>query len=231
MEFTKLWLQWALNFISVDLSSLSRKEKHSLFREVVYFSSDSFFNTSWELIEKQIEFSHNKLIEWEGITSEIQKALKDFFNVMTTTRAAYRLPELSAFTRPEGLWPPSSKDHRVYFQLNFYPKDPTPKNWAIVNFAKLIQGIEMHVICKCEECGSYFLNFSLRKKVYCSPRCASKSLARTRKKRWGVKKYRAYLKVQKRLANETYKKKRAAIGKAIRHRAKKRGSRRIPKLM
>jgi len=231
MEFYREWLQWTLDFISADLSRLSREEKHNLFREVVYFSGDSFFNTSWELIEKNIEFSHNKLIEWEDIASEIQTALKDFFNVMTTTRATYGLPDLRSFMRPDSLGWRDPKDHRIYFQAYSIPKDPTPKNWAVLNLSRLIQGLKMYIIGKCEECGSYFLNFSLRKKTYCSPRCASRSLARTRKKRWGTKKYGAYLKVQRQFANEAYKKKRAAIGKAIRHRPKKRGPKRIPKMM
>jgi hypothetical protein len=231
MDFIEEWLRWVLDFIKADLTGLSRKEKHTLFREVVYFSGDSFFNTSWELIEEQIVFSHNQLIKWGDIASEIQTALEDFFNVMTTTRASYPLPELSAFTRPEGVWSPSSKDHRIRFKLNFRPIDKTPKNWAIINFAKLINGIEMHVLGKCLECGEWFLNFSLREKKYCSHNCASKSLARSRKARWPSKDYDAYLKKQRETMKKRYKAKRKKERKPYRPQLKKRGSKRIPKLM
>lgn len=219
-EFRKEWLRWVLDFIQMDLSRLSRKEKYKLFREMVYFSSDSFFNTSWELIEKHIEFSHNKLIEWEGIISEIQTVLKDFLNVMTTTRENYELPELTSWMRPEGTM---TRDPRVYFQTHSVPKDLTPKNWAVLNLSRLIQGLEMHMIGKCEECQRYFLNFSLRKKRYCSVRCTSRTLARSRKERWTPKEYDAYLKKQRRRSNRWYEKKRKKQGKIVKHRPKKRG--------
>lgn len=249
MNFTEKWLRWVLDFIQMDLSGLSRPEKYRLFREVVYYASDQFFFTSWELAEKCISFSHNKFIELDGkpidrtqkkedqkespkgIASEIQTALKNFFNVMTTTHGPYQLPDLSAFTRSEGIWPPSSKDHRVYFQLTFHPIDPTLKNWAIVNFAKLINGVEMHVLGKCPECGKWFLNFSLRKRKYCSHNCGAKHLFRSRKERWEPERLEAYRKKKRKIMKERYIKKRETQGKKYRPRPKKRGSKKIPKMM
>jgi len=228
MNFQKKWLQWILDFIQTDLSGLSRREKYKLFKELVYFSSDSFFNKTYflnsalELIEGYIEFSQNKFKAWEDIASEIQTTLKEFFNEMTIN-GAYGLPELSAFIKAEALLPHS--DHRLYsqFRITFHPKDPTPKNWAILNFTKLIQGIEEHVIGKCKECESYFLNFSLRKKVYCSPKCASRFLARSREARWGPEKYDIYKRKQKKRTMKGYERKRKEQGKIVRHRLKRNG--------
>jgi hypothetical protein len=231
MEFYREWLQWVIDFVQMDISKLSLKEKHGFYQKFNWLAGPYLFNTSFDPFGKSIEFSQNQINEYQSTALDIQKELKQFLSVITGTRANYGLPDLTAWIRPEGLWPPLPKNHRIYFQMNSIPKDMTPKNWAVLNLSRLIQGLEMHVIGKCEECGSYFLNFSLRKKTYCSPRCASRSLARTRKKRWGTKKYGTYLKVQRQRANETYQEKRAAIGKTIRHRPKKRGSKRIPKMM
>jgi hypothetical protein len=236
MNFQKKCLQWILDFIQTDLSGLSRREKYKLFKEVVYFSSDSFFNKTYflnsalELIEGYIEFSQNKFKAWEDIASEIQTTLKEFFNEMAIN-GAYGLPELSAFIRAEALLPPS--DHRLYsqFRITFHPKNPTPKNWAIVNFAKLINGIEMHVLGKCPKCGKWFLNFSLRKKNYCSPKCASSSLALTRKQRWSEKDYDTYLKKQNKLSKKRYIEKRKAEKKPYRPRPKKRGKKMSVKVL
>lgn len=218
--FVKKWLQWVLDFVGKDISKLSRLEKRELLRELIFFATDGLFNRSWDPFGKGIELSENQIIQWETIAIEIQIIFKEFLNVITVSRASYGLPELASWIRPEGMGPISPNDHRIYFQLHFSPKDRTPQNWAIINLCKLIQGIEVHVIGKCEECGTYFLNFSLRNKIYCTSPCASRSTARSRRERikQDPKKWKAYLEKQAKLTMKNYIQKREREGKKVRHR-------------
>ena len=221
-EFIKDWLKWVIDFIQMDLSKL--KERHKLFQRLSWIASSNFYS-SFDPFGKSIQFSHNQMRDWEEkIAPDIQSSLREFIDQMTTTRTTYELPDVTVFMRPEGRM---TRDPRDYFQTHSIPKDPTPKNWAILNLSRLLQGVEMHVVGKCKECRGYFLNFSLRKRVGCSPRCSSKILARTRKQRWG-KAYRIYLDKQKKLVMKNYEKKRKAKGKKVRHRPKKRGMKRNP---
>ena len=218
-EFIKEWLQWVLDFIKTDISKFSLSEKHRFFQKFIWFSGPSLFNTSFDPFGRSIQFSPNEMIELQSSTSDIQITLKRFIDQMTTTRTSYELPEFTSFIRPEGTM---TRDPRVYFQTHSIPKDPTPQNYAVLNLSKLIQGIEMHVIGKCEECQRYFLNFSLREKLYCTPRCASKSTARLRRERLkkNPKKWKAYKKSQRKLMNKKYEEERQALGKTVHHRRK-----------
>jgi hypothetical protein len=103
----------------------------------------------------------------------------------------------------------------------------------VLNLSRLIQGLEINVIGRCKDCQQYFLNFSLREKFYCNPNCASKSIARLRREKLkkNAKKWEAYHKKQNRYSTDYYIEKRAREGKAVRHRPKKRGPKRIPKMM
>jgi hypothetical protein len=231
MDTVKQWLEWAIDFIQKDLSKLNRTEKYSFYQKLNWFSGPYLLNTSFDPFGKAIQFSENQITEWERIVPEIREALKQFIDQMTITRANYRLPELTSWIRPEGLWPPSPKDHHIYFQAHSIPKDLTPKNWAILNLSRLIQGLEMHVISRCAGCHRYFFNFSLRKKNYCSPRCTSNNLARTRRERWGEQKYNAYKAKQRKRVALYREKKKKAEGKIVRPRPKIRGLKRIPKIL
>lgn len=221
------WLKWVLGFIQTDVATLGRTEKHRLFIELSYFGASDFLLTSFDPFYKDRQFSQNQMVEWEAIALDIQTALKQFIDQMVMTHATYFLPDITMSIRPDSIWPPT-KDRHIYFQTHPIPKDLTPKNWAILNLSRLLQGLEMHVIGKCKECKRYFLNFSLRKKVYCSPRCSSRSLARTRKIRWSPEKYRKFLDRQKKVVMKRYVEKRKAQGKKVRHRPRQKGMKRSP---
>jgi len=178
-EFTKEWLQWVIDFIQTDISEFNLMKKHSLFQRLKWFASSDFYS-SFDPFGKSVQFSPFQMDEWKRIAPDIQRALRELIDQMTTTRASYELPEFTVFIRAEATM---TKDPRVYFQTHSIPKHPTPKNWAVLNLSKLIQGLEMHVIGKCKDCQRYFLNFSLREKLYCTFRCASKSTARLRRER------------------------------------------------
>jgi hypothetical protein len=218
-EFVKEWLQWAVDFIQTDISKSSLREKHAFFKRFNWFVSRDLFDTSFDPFGQWPQYSVNQILQFETSALKIQAILKRFIDEMTIHNS-YPLPDIAMFIRPEGLWPPAPKNHRVYFKMNFHPKDSTPENWAILNLSRLLQGLEMHVIGKCKECRRHFLNFSLREKIYCTPRCASKSLARSRKERWGPKKYASYLKKQNKRMRTRYEKKQAVKGKKVKRRAK-----------
>jgi hypothetical protein len=224
-EFIKEWLKWVIDFIQMDLSKF--EGRHKLFQRLSWIASSNFYS-SFDPFGKSKEFSYNQMKEWDELAPDIQNALREFINQMVTTHATYDLPDVTMSMRPEGTM---TRDPRVYFQTRSIPKDPTPKNWAILNLSRLIQGLEMHVVKKCEGCQRYFLNFSLRKRVGCSHKCSSKILALTRKQRWSEKKYRLYLDKQKKRVLKKYVEKRKAQKKEYRPRAKKRGSKRVPKMM
>jgi hypothetical protein len=219
-EFVKEWVQWAIDFVQMDISKLSRTDKYSFFQKFNWFAGPYLFGTSFDPFGKSIQFSQNQIIEWETIALEIQVALKEFIDQMTTTRANYGLPEITSWIRSESLWPPSSKDHHIYFQVHSVPQDLTPKNWAILNLSRLIEGREMHVIGKCKECQRYFLNFSFREKFYCISGCGSKFIARSRRERLkgDPKKWKTYQKEQRRYANWHYEEKQKVQGKKVKHR-------------
>jgi len=222
---------------SGDISKLSRAEKFKLFAEVSFFASDQFFNKPWWHFEKGIEFSQNQLSEWELIAPQIQSALKELLEYIAPRQSTgwtitpsghsitweirpYPLPELTSSIGPPYLHLLSG---RFFFHVNSIPKESTPSNWAILNLARLMDGIKADVISLCKGCNLYFLNFSLREKIYCTPGCASRTSAQLRRERLkqNPKKYEAYLKKQKALTMKRYKLLRKLQGKIVRHRRKK----------
>ena len=237
-EFKRKWLRWVLGFVQGDILKLSRVEKFKLFAEISFFASDQLFSKPWWHFEKGIEFSQNQLSEWELIAPQIQSGLKELLEYiapsgqsrtlsitpsghsLTLGTAAYRLPELISSIGPPYLHLGSG---RAFFHVDLIPKESTPSNWAILNLARLMDGTKADVISRCKGCNLYFLNFSLREKIYCTPGCASRTSAQLRRERLkqNPKKYEAYLKKQKALTMKRYKRLRELQGKIVRHRRKK----------
>ena len=237
-EFTKEWLQWVIYFIQMDIPNLSHGEKNNFFRKFYQFTSFRIF-FSIDPSGKNIQLSQNQILELQASAPEIQKIVRQFIDRLITTRANHPLPDFKASIRPGGPRPPLAFGERIYFKLSFHPMVESLKNWALVNLARLLEGIEVGVIGKCggigkygiiekfEGCQRYFLNFSSREKIYCSPRCASKSTSRLRRERLkrDPKKWEAYQKKQRVASSRSYKEKRAREGKKVRPRPEKRGKR------
>lgn len=225
-EFVKEWLQWVIDFVQTDISKLSFLEKYRLFQKLEWFASQFLFDLSFDPFRQFLQFSQNQINEREPIALDIQNILKEFLNSYN-----YPLPDLIVWMRPEkgSLSWMAPREYQAYFQMHLIPKDRTPKNWAILNFSRLIEGLKMHVIGRCAGCSHYFLNFSVRRKLYCSPKCASRSLSRSRKERWSPKKYAIYKKKQRRLTNRRYEEKRREQGKIVRHRLKRKMFNPIPR--
>jgi hypothetical protein len=115
-----------------------------------------------------------------------------------------------------------------YWDLNVVPIDGSYTKWAILNFANLLmRGLSMYAIRRCKGCTRYFLNLSLREKIYCNPACASRSIARMKREelKRHPRKYKAYLKKQNEYTMKRYLKMRQAqfgpnvkIGRKVRRR-------------
>lgn len=258
-EFRKKWLQWALNFVQLDLNSLPKAKFRGRCAEVLYFGSYSFLTQSFEsfllffnldkLPEIQIENFDEIVLkeqreivlkeprnqEYPGVTAEeaeeiisemtiklpnIQKALKDFFNNIEEALIKPRVTKLDPTTGEEHRWyelilPETEnrldigKTHGGFSWANIsVPKTYSERDWAILNLARLMDGISIYAIRKCQGCGRYFLNVSAREKIYCNFACASRSIAHKKYEelKKHPKKYKAHLKKYRKYSSDRYEK-------------------------
>jgi hypothetical protein len=80
------------------------------------------------------------------------------------------------------------------------------KACARINLAFLLSGVAQSAVRQCAHCGAFFLNTAKRKKLFCTPRCASRASAKAHRE----KNPEAYLKSQRELMRRQYQKKVAA---------------------
>ena len=225
-EFKKEWLEWVLDFVQGDLLKLSRVGKFRFYPEIAFFCSNQFLSKQWRLYEEEIEFSQNQISEWDPIAPKVQSALKELLEYIAPSSGhrtidPYPLPELTSSIGPPAV-------HlgllRPFFHVDSIPKKPSPSNWAILNLARLMDGTASGVISRCKGCDLYFLNFSLREKIYCTSKCASRTSTRLRREKiyQDPKKKKAYLRDLLRRNTERYEQIRLEkTGKKVRHRSRK----------
>jgi hypothetical protein len=77
------------------------------------------------------------------------------------------------------------------FRLDQFPIARDHQEYVLLKIYRLMDGLWAFALRKCPGCDKFFLNFSLRRKTYCSPRC----MWRARAKRYRTAnpdKYREY---------------------------------------
>jgi hypothetical protein len=218
LVFKKKWLQWALDFAQMDLGSLSEQKRKALVEEIGFFCFRDFSESSWD--EYQHTFDLVTQEEYDALLKDvdplkIQKKLVEFLKKLdhiheprsqdapTERTYVYELPRMAAYI---------TSSYEGEFQIRRFPEENIPDNWLIPNFVNLIEGFETYPVRKCKgknkdkECGRYFLNFSTRNKVYCTPSCASRSIqAEKREELKRTGRWKAYLRKMKKYQKERYK--------------------------
>jgi hypothetical protein len=225
LEFRKRWLQWALDFIQMDLNSLSKMKRKKLAKEIVYFCGDDLFTLDWEDFEYNASFPTeergdllNKYLEdMETDPTEVQEALRNLINIILKMSSRsdkesdkepnlWELPDIHSilFIGWHGGEP--NIFERGIFNIFSRPKEGSFLNWGMLNLAKLVDQLEAHSIKKCKGCGRYFLNVTRKKKIYCNFSCASRSIAHKRYEelRKHPKKYEAHLKKYRKYSSKRY---------------------------
>jgi hypothetical protein len=99
------------------------------------------------------------------------------------------------------------------FRWSFLPLTDSPSGYIRLKLFRLLDGLPCSTIQRCPGCEKYFLNTTLRKKRFCSPRCMWRVNAEKRREELKEKhpgEYKAYLKKQKEIMRRKYEEKRKA---------------------
>lgn len=223
LEFKKKWLQWVLDFVQTDLDSLSITERKTLAIEICFFCSDDFFKVDWE----DFKYNANRpvearedilndildkdLSEMERNPHSIQKELN--YLVLTTedlglAKGVMRiLPVTKSILYVGWLGDESNIFSRGEFLIDSIPNPLTLENYAIINFAYLMLGCDIHSIVRCKGCEKHILNLTQRRKIYCSFTCASRTIAHKRYEelKKDPKKYEAHLKKYRKYSSDRFR--------------------------
>jgi hypothetical protein len=220
LEFKKRWLQWVLDFIQMDLGSLSPLNRKKLAKEILYFCSSDLFKIDWEDFEYNTGLSpeergtllNKDLSEVETNPHPIQEKLREVIQIIEEMSSGidplmYILPKTSPFLFVGWLGKEPNIFSEGVFVTESQPTPPSLENWVVLNLTQLISGLEVHSIKKCSGCKKYFLNLTRIKKIYCNPACASRSIGHKRYEelKKDSKKYEAHLKKYRKLSSERYK--------------------------
>lgn len=210
----KKWLQWVLDFIQMDLNSMSPSQSKKLFLEATYFSDyDYFEKLGWDEFEEFFGSGHRDIDKGLEIL-KLQTGLKQFLekleNMIFQKDEFIELPETSSILRvntyPEIYGDGDLHKWRSDFDISYSLKDDSLLNRVILSFSKLIEGLDCNSIMKCKTCGRYFFNPTERKKLYCNSVCASRFVAHRRYEelKQNPEKYERHLKKYRKLSRQRY---------------------------
>ncbi len=236
IEDKKKALTWVLNFIHSDLEELSGEEweniKNHLFslyvlgpsgfrmlqeskstRDIlnVYETLKDHFKAEEIMSEESFKRYVSSMFDLKMVKS-VQNALRSLIIEAIKDKSdgivIFKLPAVQPYLQ-RGAGKFGSTEH---------PISAKTEDYIILSVYTLFKGISFDSIKKCEECEHFFINTTQKRKIYCSPRCTWKALAR--KKREGLKahprKYKAYLKKQREIMRKKYvEKRRAELGKNV----------------
>ncbi len=96
----------------------------------------------------------------------------------------------------------------LYWEFRSVLKNFSPGDSAILNLARLMDGLNTDAIRNCKGCGRYFLNTSEREKLYCNSLCASRSITQMKyeERKKHPREYKAYLRKQNEYSKARYRK-------------------------
>ena len=225
----KKWIQWLLDFVQMDLKALSPLKRKNLFAEIAYFGSEKYLKMDWDEFEQSIEqlsqedykvlFEANDKGELDLL--KIQKNTGEFLDKMDSiqkSRRKDRLVERILVTYLPRWVSYITSPYQGAFEIIRHPTKETPENWLILNFLRLIEGLETYPVRRCKGCSRYFLHLTKIKKLYCTSSCASRSIQRMKrdKLREDPKKWQAFLRESKKYQRKRYKESmRAKLGPKV----------------
>jgi hypothetical protein len=197
LAFRKKWIQWVLDFAQMDLSSLPLSRRKTLKEEVAYFCSERPLEESWEEFEDSLHLAPLTPADYEGVTevddrgelvdlNKIQKYAIHFLKALNNIHKPRR--EDRAIERIIVKYLPNMSSFIVSpfpgtFKIFRHPRIPTPQNWLILNFIRLIEKSETYPVKKCKGCGSFFLHLTEIEKIYCTSSCAARSIQKAKREK------------------------------------------------
>lgn len=222
MAFRKKWIQWVLDFAQMDLKSLPPGNLKALKEEVAYFCSERPLEETWEEFEDNLHLAPLSPADYEGITeiddrgksvdlNKIQKYAITFLKKLDNIheprredRAIQRilikkdLPNMSSY-----IVSPFPGTFKIFRE----PRMPSPQNWLILNFIRLIEKSETYPVKKCKGCGSFFLHLTKIEKTYCTSSCAARSIQKAKREKLykNPKEHKKFLKKWRKYQKERYK--------------------------
>jgi len=212
LEFKKEWLQWLLDFIQIDLSSMPMSKLKKICLEASFNTTELFEIYTMDEAE---EMHLTDPLDIEK-TSKLQTGLRQFLemvvNVALSENESIDLPQTTSSLRvnvyPDVSYDGISSKWRREFDITPTLNERNRLNETILRFSQFIDGLNAHSIMKCKGCGRYFLNITRKVKIYCTSTCASRSIARKRYEdlKKDPKKYEAHLKRYRKLSKKRYKK-------------------------
>ncbi|MGO8991201.1 MAG: hypothetical protein ACLQGU_17785 [bacterium] len=224
-------LQWFVNFGNMALDEISPGDRAKLLVE-----AEEYLWPMEELKEYQGMFplpltaKQLKRLAWalEIPTKESrehwtailqsQKTVQQLFlryiipvaRPLTGVAPAPPVPSIVIRGQDEMLWW-VGKGYKFPYKIKFLPVTESQEDYLHLKLFTLLEGFPDHAIKVCPGCKKYFLNTSLRKKEFCSPKCMWRVIAGKRRKELKEKhpkKYKDYLKKQKAIMKQRYVEKR-----------------------
>jgi len=219
-------LQWFVDFANMDLEAIKPGDKAKLLVE-----AEDYLWPKGELKEYQegcplpltakqlrclawtLEIPHKESQEYWTAILQSQKAIQQLFlrHLIPIARSSTDRP-VSSSEKPtpsivirghdEMLWW-VGKGHKFPYKIKFLPVTGSQEDYLGLKIFMLLEGLPDHAIRVCPGCRKYFLNASLRKKEFCSPRCMWKVNSRKRREA-DPEGYREY---QRKLMQDRYREK------------------------
>jgi len=232
-------LEVLFDFLKKDLKSISGEEKLAIINILLPFfipptnpdgSLGTDFTESYyrkkEIAPQSIDYvsTYQRLLSEGERLNVIQEKLRGFFNDLVQKKESFLrgIDKTIALLRVKnGVLEMAFVAFPLESKMNL---TEVFANLILGNIFNLLVGLPVNSIKICNQCQGFFVNTSLRGKIYCSPSCAWRALAKKRREeiKKHPKKYRAYLKKQKEIMRRKYEEKRKAeLGQNVKvHRRK-----------
>jgi hypothetical protein len=212
-------LEWFVQFANMDLGQLKPGDRAKLLVESGEYLSPTKdveqFREHLELIQGRGSLEDLKNTPgqfWQYIVSlqgVVKRTLESIFNF------SFPPPKIFKHAR-ELIWSGnlygavSYKSEKFYF--SFLPLTTKDEEYIEFKLYQVLDGLFISTLQRCPGCTKYYLNFTKRRKRFCSPKCMWKVNAEKRREelRKHPSKYKAYLNKQRVIMRKKYEEKRKA---------------------
>lgn len=202
-------LEWFVDFVNVNLEAIKPGDKAKLLVESEEYlfprrEIEPFSSIREELVNKMPWVFNRPRKEskkyWDKLIN-LQDAVKSVFCGVSEhpypVKGVQTLPWSITFIRTETIIKMERGQGKEPFRLFYLQVFKDQREYLWLKIDGLLKGLPAHTVQACPECKKYFVNASLRKKVFCSPRCLWRFNATKRRDadREGYRKYhREYMK-------------------------------------
>ena len=223
-------LQWFVDFANMDIKTIKPGDKAKLLVEAEEYLSPQKEIEAFE----EILPHHKDRLRWpfkELNSKESPEYWSSLLNLQGVVREVF-LQIRGPTMRQNGKLINKTFEHAIFYpekvrikvkvgiekdpiRLIYFPLTESQESYLRFKVYRLLDGLPSHTIQKCPGCKKYFLNSSLRKKTFCSPRCMWRVNAEKRREELKEKypqKYKVYLKKQREIMRQKYEKKQKAKG-------------------